>query len=409
MALQVWLPLNKDGGFENQGLADVTVTNNGATYNSSGKIGGCYHFGTSSSYINIPASSMAGFTNACSVAFWLKINTWNTAYSTFFQAGKQAHAWKDYIFGFLRNSSESTICFVISKDSTSSQYTYCTSTLNLNTWYHVVLTYETGVCKIYLNGFLDHQYTTTIIPKFSDITRISLGQCNLRNASYQSDCDMNDFRIYDHCLSEDEIHELSLGKIGHWCLNDYEISGVSVSDISGYHNNLTVHGNPTLSDDSIRYDKSTLFNGSNYLSCTSLTSEAKTLSLWAYVGSALPSSNQVLFADYKSKLSIGFHPGKGLLCTCTGVREEEFSDNLVQLNSWNHFCLVNDDTKQLYINGDLASKLTYTSYWTHSTDTLMIGMRSSGSGFPNKISDVRLYTTALSADDVQKLYKLGNI
>lgn len=38
--------------------------------------------------------------------------------------------------------------------------------------------------------------------------------------------------------------------------------------------------------------------------------------------------------------------------------------------------------------------------WTHSTDTLMIGMRSAGSGFANKISDVRLYATALSADDV---------
>jgi hypothetical protein len=39
--------------------------------------------------------------------------------------------------------------------------------------------------------------------------------------------------------------------------------------------------------------------------------------------------------------------------------------------------------------------------WTHSTNTLMIGRRSASSyGFTNKISDVRLYATALSADDV---------
>jgi len=77
-------------------------------------------------------------------------------------------------------------------------------------------------------------------------------------------------------------------------------------DISGNHYDLTVNGNPTLSNDSARYNKSTLFNGSNYLSCTSPTAEAKTLSLWAYIGS-IPTSSSVLFADYKSKLSLGFY------------------------------------------------------------------------------------------------------
>ena len=42
MSLQVWLPLN--GTTENLGLSTVTVTNNGATVNTSGKIGSCYSF-----------------------------------------------------------------------------------------------------------------------------------------------------------------------------------------------------------------------------------------------------------------------------------------------------------------------------------------------------------------------------
>jgi len=37
MALQVWLPLN--GNLNNQGLSNVTVTNNGATVDNNGKIG----------------------------------------------------------------------------------------------------------------------------------------------------------------------------------------------------------------------------------------------------------------------------------------------------------------------------------------------------------------------------------
>lgn len=50
------MPLNKEGDFQNRGLANITATNNGATYNSSGKIGGCYTFGngsTSSNGVNI--------------------------------------------------------------------------------------------------------------------------------------------------------------------------------------------------------------------------------------------------------------------------------------------------------------------------------------------------------------------
>ena len=42
MALQVWLPLNKSGADKNQGLGDSTITNFGAVYESSGKLGGCY-------------------------------------------------------------------------------------------------------------------------------------------------------------------------------------------------------------------------------------------------------------------------------------------------------------------------------------------------------------------------------
>jgi len=55
MALQIWLPLNKSGDLSNKGLANVTVTNNGATYNASGKIGGCYK--VNGNQLSIPSAS----------------------------------------------------------------------------------------------------------------------------------------------------------------------------------------------------------------------------------------------------------------------------------------------------------------------------------------------------------------
>ena len=86
MALQIWLPMTKD--LRNQGLSNVTVINNEATFNSAGKLGGCYSFPTAGSNLSIPSNTMSSFTvsNGCSLAFWIKLNTWYSSYATFFQS-----------------------------------------------------------------------------------------------------------------------------------------------------------------------------------------------------------------------------------------------------------------------------------------------------------------------------------
>ena len=66
--LQVWLPLTKD--LSNQGIAKINITNNGATYSSTGgKLGGCYNFnGNCIGVQNLP------ITQDISIAFWMKPN-----------------------------------------------------------------------------------------------------------------------------------------------------------------------------------------------------------------------------------------------------------------------------------------------------------------------------------------------
>jgi len=57
-----------------------------------------------------------------------------------------------------------------------------------------------------LNGTLSKSGTTTIVPNFSNITSIKIG--GLAGA-YKCDCLLNDFRIYDHCLSAAEVKEIA--------------------------------------------------------------------------------------------------------------------------------------------------------------------------------------------------------
>lgn len=219
MSLRVWLPLT-DGTLKQQGLSNSVVTSSGTVVlTNAGKLGKCATFGSAAGGLTIPASAMTSFTNACSVAFWLKINGWGNSYDTYFQAGLGSSPWAHYIFGFLRNNANSTICFTISNGTNASNANYLSSALSTGVWYHVALTYETGKCKIYLNGSLDHEYSTSIVPNFSGITKITLGRCN--NSSYQTQCGMNDVRIYDHCLSPLEVKEISQGLVLHYPLNGY--------------------------------------------------------------------------------------------------------------------------------------------------------------------------------------------
>lgn len=216
MALQVWLPLT-DGTLKQQGLKNVSATVGGTVgLTDAGKLGKCATFSTTGSGITLPASAMTSFTE-CSVAFWINITAWNTSWDTIFQAGLSSTPWNNYIFGILRNQHD-YLCFTISNGSTSSSGSYYSSNLTTGVWTHLAFTYETGKCKIYINGVLDKEYTTSIIPKFSDITNIAIGR-STNGSNYQSNCKLNDFRIYDHCLSPMEVKYIAQGLVLHYPLN----------------------------------------------------------------------------------------------------------------------------------------------------------------------------------------------
>ena len=233
MSLQVWLPLN--GDLHNQGLANITATNNGATVDNNGKIGKCYRFGTAKSFLELPVEAMNDFTTECTVSFWLKILTRNTGWDTYFQAGLGGTAWNNYVFGFLRNNSNKC-CFTVSGEAGTSSGSFVTSDMELNTWYHITLVYQTGHCLIYMDGMLYHDYSTAIVPAFNNITTITIGCANTKT-NYQSNCLLNDLRIYDHALSPLEVRHLAQGLVLHYPLNrggfggDNIIAGTSPNEI----------------------------------------------------------------------------------------------------------------------------------------------------------------------------------
>lgn len=216
MSLQIWLPLIKD--LKNQGLNNnIIITNNGSTFNSVGKLGGCYNFDNS---MGILTNNSITLNTTFSISCWIKINSWNRDWANVFKIYKDVY---DYI-GLCMNQTSSTIKqlgFHIYKNNGSNArkavYDEYYMPLTLGEWYHLCFTVTPTEIKTYQNG--DCIKTATIDSNFPSVSNyiLSLG----KNPLFRGlDCSINDFRIYDEALSPMQIKLISQGLVAHYLLNN---------------------------------------------------------------------------------------------------------------------------------------------------------------------------------------------
>ena len=208
MALRVWLPLN--GNFNNNGT-DSSYTPSIASGNSwvsPGKIGTNSLKITNIQQVLAANTSKMSGAKEISYCYWVKVNTaWSAN-------------WLDGI-RWIETDGSTT--------STARQEFYTNCTL-IGTWYkggsisgksftpgvwtHLAATfnYNTGEAKFYINGILSGS-TTNI-----DTTYYCRGDFYIGDNGV--DICENDVRIYDHCLSAAEVHEIAQGLILHYKLDD---------------------------------------------------------------------------------------------------------------------------------------------------------------------------------------------
>lgn len=216
MSLKVWLPLN--GSLENKGISNITVTNNGATVNSSGKIGSCYTFSNNSIYGDYSEiNNLTQISGCC----WVYLTNLNSA-QYFMHLGGQA-SWPckfsiDY---------EGSIRFQINGTEYVSGIT-----LTINTWYHITVTWDGSTAKLYVNGV--EKSTKTAAGSFSASNHFAIGARTNGTAGntfaygISSTGKLNDIRIYDHCLSAAEVKEISQGLVLHYKLDQNITAGENI-------------------------------------------------------------------------------------------------------------------------------------------------------------------------------------
>lgn len=201
MALQVWLPLINN--VENQGVSNIPIINNGVTFVDNGKIGKCASF--NNNYFSL--QNLSNF-NTISISFWMKpTNTNQTGCLLNYRTGIGLDIAIFLIQGNIRFDAGGQTVF---------NYTYTTG------WQHVTVTYDGNVKSLYINGILNQSITINKAISCT-ATKGTVGASSVNTTSGSSNNYiglLNDYRIYDHCLSPKEVKEISKGLVLHYPLND---------------------------------------------------------------------------------------------------------------------------------------------------------------------------------------------
>ena len=220
MSLQVWLPLN--GNLKNKGVDDITVTNNGATVNDSGKIGKCYVSAAKDDLVISGYQTTLKTFTKYSMCAWIYMTSTPSSHSTTILGsgnwntvnGSCVFALYDYNNGYSK--------LLVPNKTKWNNYITLTNKLVLNTWYHIAITYDGTSTKGYVNG----EYVGTLaaggICENSNSNDVNIGSATY-SASFTLQGKINDVRIYDNCISPAEIKEISRALMLHYKFNDWEV------------------------------------------------------------------------------------------------------------------------------------------------------------------------------------------
>lgn len=409
MALQVWLPLI--GDFHNQGLAgNINFTTTGTVSDEpSGKIGSCKKFDTS----NIIAPFNFTLGPELSACLWVK---WTTF------PGSSTNDWLLHLgsssgYGnalLVLSNYHGTLLTVGVGGKYDFTYQHGFST---NEWHHIAFTWNGTIGKLYVDGDLKKSYTNLTGGTITSTNKISLGSNVVNSTTKLKGC-LNDVRIYDHCLSAREVQEIAKGLMLHYPLSDTVApANGKIYDCSGYGH----HGNysavpPTVQSGSSRRSRSLFYkNVDNYFSSSIvMPAENKTISLSYWFKSANAgtgsyhqpfniNANNVELSVYNTSTG---RPRFGLLLD--GTRQLLDTGSGVQDGNWHHIAHTYDgSTMCTYIDGTLRGSKAASGSLVSGSKPISSGRYGNGTSYGNtntSLSDIRLYATALNADQVKELY-----
>ncbi|MFK5878164.1 MAG: LamG domain-containing protein [Flavobacteriaceae bacterium] len=219
---------------------------------------------------------------------------------------------------------------------------------------------------------------------------------------------IDEIKIYNKALTATEIQNTANELVAYYPFNG------NANDESGNNLNGTVNGATLTTDRFGNSNSAYSFDGSDIITIAhnDILNCSNELSISVWIK---PNSQQNAMILGKSNYTS--NTNYLLRTNNSGFINFEYKDfansNSLPLivNDWNHVAVVSqlDNSKQVYINGVLATHSTSSSPFGLVTSALTIGARSGAEFFNGSIDDIRMYKYALTESNVLSLYNNNSL
>ena len=293
-----------------------------------------------------------------------------------------------------------------------STYYHKSTAITANTWYHVMLVWDTDPSGLtaYLDGAV--MSGTTGVSALGGATGMDIG----RQVGAQADTEIggliNEVAIWDEILTASEV--TALYNSGTPLVPTADSGNYESSDaLQGYWRN----DNVTTWTDRANTGVASFDGSDDKLTVSHHSSLAPSaISMCGWFKPTTFATNAGIF----NKDAAGANDGDwNIRSHSTGSGKLEHyvqdgsntviivSDSAITLGAWSHFVITYDGTMKMYINGTLQSDTdTSTCDITNNGNDAQMGCHLTGSFFDGQLAGYHIFNVALSASEVTELYAL---
>jgi hypothetical protein len=423
----------------------TSTGNVGTSKYSSKNFGGALSFDGSNDAANIASStSLESVNTQVTLEAWIKPDTGSlTATRAIMVRSTGANVWQYYI-----NSSAKLFLWANNIGGFTS-----TGSVSENVWSHVVVSYDGGFVRFFINGVLDSSVPASGSFQTTSGSNVAIGaNSSLASWHFKGLIDeariSNTARYSSNFIPSSTSFTRDANTVGLWHMDERYggaagINGQYVYDDSGNNNNGTLGAAATAgADDPLRVspsisgaDKVTAvgfnksadagrglsFDGSTYAHSTNFSPPESGQTYTAWIKTSSASGGIGGFSNSSpasSTFDRGLYLSGGYLIFCItnaagSIASIPTSTSIVNDNNW-HFVVGVATGSTTYVSIDGGSPQgntgsSYTGYTNYTTARYNIGNTSASRGgyFTGSIDDLRIYNRALSGSEIAALFNGG--
>ncbi len=365
-----------------------------------GKMGGALDFDGVDNYVNCGNDESLDITDTLTISLWAKVPA-ITGPNVFIGSGTD---WQSAYSFFIRESNQ--ISFAFNDNGTRKYYIHTVPEIDTS-WHHFVASYNSGTEYVYLDNvkYIASSLDSSVARNFNTVKIGYVGGVS----PPRYDGLIDDVRIYNRVLSEEEIQDLYnyeySSKYAVW--QNPVTKNISLKSIEDETKEVST-GAPEVALD---------FDGTNdYVDVGNkapigISSPTRTVAAWINVRGKPSDWRAIISPISQEMVHFQISPMNTVQAYFYGPGKEVFSTtafNTANFNKWFHVLAIWDGTyARMYVNG-MQEGISSAGSGSNMAATQPINIgRGYGSSrhFLGQISDVRIYNRALSAEEVEQLYK----